>query len=68
MRLLASCRCIYTTNMMQRMTLTKYRVKRLDGNYIRKLSAVFNKTRKQHPIKRQLYSHESPLAKIIQIR
>ena len=41
-------------------SLTKCMEKRLDGNYIRMLCAILNKSWKQHPTKQQLYSHLSP--------
>ena len=37
--------------------LTKHRQKKLDGNYIRMLQAILNKSWRQHPTKQQLYSH-----------
>ena len=49
-------------------TLTKYIERKLDGNWIRMLRAVLNKSRKQHPTKEQLYGHLPPISKTIQIR
>ena len=51
-----------------RWMLTKRREKKLDGNYIRMLWAILNKSWRQHPTKQQLYGHLLPLTKIIQIR
>ena len=42
--------------------------KKLDGNYTRMLRAVLNKSWRQHPIKQQLYGHQPPITKGIQIR
>ena len=42
--------------------------KKLDGNYTRKLSAVLNKSWRQHPTKLQLYGHLLPIKKPIQVR
>ena len=49
-------------------TLTKRLEKKLDGNYTRMLRAILNKSWKQHPTKHQLYGHQTPIAKTIQIR
>ena len=49
-------------------TLTKRLEKKLDGNYIRMLRAILNKSRQQHPTRHQLYSHLPPIMKTIQVR
>ena len=49
-------------------TLTKSLEKRLDGNYIRMLQAIWNRSWRQHPTKQQLYGHLLPITKTIQIR
>ena len=49
-------------------TLTKRLEKKLDSNYIRMLRAILNKSWRQHPTKHQLYSHQPPITKTIQIR
>ena len=49
-------------------TLTKRMEKKLDDNNTRMLWAVLNKSWRQHPTKRQLYSHQPPIPKIIQVR
>ena len=46
-------------------TLTKHMEKKLDGNDTRMLQAIFNKSRRQHPRKQQLYSHQPPITKTI---
>ena len=38
-------------------TLTKRLEKKLDGNYIRMLQAILNKSWRQHPTRHQLYGH-----------
>ena len=48
-------------------TLTK-RLKKLDGNYIRMLRAILNKSWQQHPTRPQLYGHQPPITKTIQVR
>ena len=48
-------------------TLTK-RLEKLDGNYIRMLRAILNKSWQQHPTRRQLYGHLPPIMKTIQAR
>ena len=48
--------------------LTKHMEKKLDGNYTRMLRATLNKSWKQHPTKQQLYCHQPPIMKTIQIR
>ena len=47
---------------------TKRLKKQLDGNYIRMLRAILNKSRQQHPTKHQLYGHLPPITKTIQAR
>ena len=49
-------------------TLTKRLEKKLDGNYIRMLRAILNKSRQQHPSKNQLYGHLPPITNSIQVR
>ena len=49
-------------------TLTKRMEKKLDSNYIRMLRAILNKSWRQHPIKQQLYGHQLPITKTIQVR
>ena len=49
-------------------TLTKRLEKKLDGNYIRMLQAIVNKSWWQHPTKHQLYGHLPPITKTIQVR
>ena len=49
-------------------TLTKRLEKKLDGNYIRILRAILNKSWRQHPRKHQLYGHLPPIMKTIQVR
>ena len=49
-------------------TLTKRLEKKLDGNYIRMLWAILNKSWRQHPTRHQLYGHLPPIMKTIQIR
>ena len=49
-------------------TLTKRLEKKLDGNYIRMLRAILNKSLQQHPTRHQLYGHLPPITKIIQVR
>ena len=49
-------------------TLTKRREKRLDGNYIRMLRAILNKSWRQHPTKHKLYGHLPPITKTIKVR
>ena len=45
-----------------------YMVKKLDGNYRRKLWAILNKSWRQHPTKQQLYGHLPPITKTTKIR
>ena len=49
-------------------TPTKWLEKKLDSNYTRMLQAILNKSRRQHPIRHQLYSHLPPIVKTIQGR
>ena len=49
-------------------TLTKRLEKKLDGNFTRMLWAILNKSRQQHPTRRQLYSHLPPVTKTIRAR
>ena len=49
-------------------TLTKRMEKKVTGNYTRMLRAISNKSCRQHPIKKQLYGHLSPITKSIKIR
>ena len=49
-------------------TLTKRLEKKLDGNYTRMLRAILNRSRQQHPTRRQLYGHLPPITKTIQAR
>ena len=49
-------------------TLTKRLEKKLDGNYTRVLRAILNKSWRQHPTRHQLYGHQPPITKTIQVR
>ena len=49
-------------------TLTKRLEKKLDGNYTRMLRAILNRSRQQHPTRRQLYGHLPPITKTLQAR
>ena len=49
-------------------TLTKRLEKKLDGNYTRMLRAILNKSWRQHPTRHQLYDHQPPITKTIQVR
>ena len=49
-------------------TLTKRLKKKLDGNYIRMLRAILNKSWRQHPTRHQLYGRLPPITKTIQVR
>ena len=49
-------------------TLTKRIEKKRDGNCTRMLRAILNKSWKQHPTKQQLYGHQLPISKNVQIR
>ena len=42
--------------------------RKLDGNCTRILRAVLNKSWRQHPTKKQLYGHQSPISKIMHTR
>ena len=48
--------------------LTKRIEKNLDGNYIRMLRAILNKSWRLHPTKQQLYGHLQPITETIQVR
>ena len=48
-------------------TQTKRLEKKLDGNYIRILWAILNKSWRQNPTKHQLYGHLPPITKTIQV-
>ena len=48
--------------------LTKWLKKKLDGNYIRMLRAILNKSWRQHPTRHQLFGHLPPITKTIQVR
>ena len=47
-------------------TLTKRLEKKLDGNYTRMLRAILSW--RKHPTRRQLYGHQPPITKTIQVR
>ena len=49
-------------------TLAKHIERKLDGNYIRMLRAVLNKSWRQNPTKQQLYGHLPSISKTFQIR
>ena len=49
-------------------TLTKRLEKKLDGKYTRMLRVILNKSWRQHPTRRQLYGHLSPITKTLQVR
>ena len=49
-------------------TLTKRLEKKLDGNSTRMLRAILNKSWRQHPTRHQLYGHQPPITKTIQVR
>ena len=51
-----------------RWTLTKRMEKKFDGNYIRMMHAILNKSWRQHPTKQQLYGHLLPIMKTIKLR
>ena len=42
--------------------------KKLDGNYTRILRAILNKSWRQHSTKHQLYGHQPPITKTVQVR
>ena len=48
--------------------LDKHMEKKLDGNYTRMLQVILNKSWKQHPTKQQLYGHQPPIMKTIQVK
>ena len=49
-------------------TLTKRLEKKLDGNDTRMLRVILNKSWRQHSTRHQLYSHQPPITKTIQVR
>ena len=49
-------------------TLSKRLDKKLDGNYIRMLRAILNKSWRQHPTRHQLYGHLHLITKTIKVR
>ena len=49
-------------------SLTKRLEKKLGGNYTRMLRAILNKSWGQHPTRHQLYGHQPPITKTIQVR
>ena len=49
-------------------TLTKWLEKKLDGNDIKMLRAILNKSRRQHPTSHPLYGHLPHITKTIQVR
>ena len=49
-------------------TLTKRLEKKLDGNYIRMLRAILNKSWWKHPTRHQVYGHLPPITKTIHVR
>ena len=49
-------------------TLTKWLKKKLDGNYKRMLRVILNRPWRQHPTRHQLYGHQPPITKTIQVR
>ena len=59
---------IHTTIWMHHMDAEKARGKKLDGNCIRMLRVILNKSWRQHPTNQQLYGHLPPISKTIQIR
>ena len=60
--------CVSSTNGCTTWMLTKCIEKKLTGNCTRMLQIILNKSRKQYPTEQQLYSHQSPISKTIQIR
>ena len=50
------------------LTLTKRMEKKQNGNFTRMLRTIFNKSRRKHPTKPQLYSHLPPITKTIKVR
>ena len=49
-------------------TLTKRLEEKIDSNYTRMLRAILNKSWRQHPTRHQLYGHQPPFTKTIQVR
>ena len=49
-------------------TISKQIEKKIDGKYTRMLRAILNKSWRQHPTKQQLYGHQPPITKTIQVR
>ena len=49
-------------------TPSKQMEKKIDGNCTKMLRALLKKSWKQHPTKQQLYSHQPPISKTIQIK
>ena len=49
-------------------TLTKRLEKKLDGNYIKMLQGLLNKSWRQYPTRHQLSGHLPPITKTIQVR
>ena len=49
-------------------TLIKRLEKKLDGNYTIMLRGILNKFWRQHPTRHQLYGHQPPITKTIQVR
>ena len=49
-------------------TVRNFIWKKLDGNYTRMLTAILNKSWRQHPTRHQLYGHLPPITKTIQVR
>ena len=68
MQFLPSSSCVNCIMWMHHIDADKCIKKKLDGNCTRMPWAILNKSWKQHPTKQQLYSHKSPVSKIIQIR
>ena len=58
---------IDTAIWMHYMDANKTYEKKLDSNYTRMLRAILNKSWRQHPTKQQLYSHQPPITKTIQV-
>ena len=48
--------------------LTKRLKKKQDSNYTRMLRVILNKSWRQHPTRHQLYGHQPPITKTIQVR
>ena len=49
-------------------TLTKRMKKKLEINYTRMLQPILTQSWRQHPTKQQLYGHQPPITKTIQVR